>query len=119
VEDYLASLDAVKARTLESILDVILGEFPELAAKIAWNIPAVHRDGKYVAGVAAFTNHLTYAPWSPRVIEAFEERLAGFVVKKGVFQLPVDWQIDRQLLTDLVRARLAELDAAQAADDRR
>jgi uncharacterized protein len=109
VEDYLASLDAVKARTLKSILDLILAEFPELASKIAWNVPAIHRDGKYVAGVAAFKSHLSYAPWSAQVIADFEERLKGYVVTKGTIHIPVDWDVDRQLVTDLVRARLAEL----------
>jgi hypothetical protein len=29
-----------------------------------------------------------------------------------VFQVPVDWEVDRELLADLVRARMAEVDAA-------
>ena len=37
-------------------------------------------------------------------------RLAKFVLLKKCFQIPVDWKIDRELVKDLVRARLAELD---------
>ncbi len=53
---------------------------------------------------------LTFSAWSPRVIDDFKIRLAKFVVMKNCFQIPVDWEIDRELVKDLVRARLAELD---------
>ena len=109
VEDYFASLDVVKAGTLRSVFDHILKQFPELRAKISWNVPTIHRQGKYVVGVCAYKRHLTFSAWSPRVIEEFKVRLSKFVVMKNCFQIPVDWEIDEQLVQDLVRARLAEL----------
>ena len=110
VEEYLASVDPTKERTLRSVIDLILAQFPELEAKISWNVPTIHRKGKYVVGLAAYKNHLTFSAWSPRVIEDSKVRLAKFVVFKNCFQIPVDWEIDRELVKDLVRARLAELD---------
>jgi uncharacterized protein len=110
VEDYLTSLEPAKAKTIRAIIDLILSEFPGLEAKIAWNVPQIHRNGKYVAGIVAFKNHLTFAPWSQHVMEDFADRLAKYVVSKGSFQLPVDWEIDKKLLRDLVQARLAELE---------
>ena len=110
IEGYLASLDATKASTLRSIIDLALAEFPELEAKISWNVPTIHRKGKYVAGLCAYKHHLTLSPWSPWIIEDFKPRFAGLVVMKQCFQIPVDWQIDSDLVKDLVRARLAELD---------
>ncbi len=110
VEDYLGSLDPTKERTLRSAIDLILKQFPELESKISWNVPTIHRNGKYVIGICAYKHHLTFSPWSPRVIGDFKVRLAKFVVFKNCFQIPVDWKIDRKLVKDLVRARLAELD---------
>lgn len=111
VDDYLTSLDdSAKARTLKSIIDFILAQFPELESKISWNVPTIHRKGKYVVGLAAYKHHLTFSPWSPRVIRDFKFRLKGLVVFKNCFQIPVDWKIDEELVNDLVRARLAELD---------
>ena len=43
-------------------------------------------------------------------MEDFKVRLGKFVVWKNFFQIPVDWEIDGELVKDLVRARLAELD---------
>jgi uncharacterized protein YdhG (YjbR/CyaY superfamily) len=109
VEEYLASQDPAKERTIRSVIDLILAEFPELESKISWNVPTIHRKGKYVAGICAYKHHLTFAPWSPRVIEDSKVRLGKFVVWKNCFQIPVDWEIDRELVKDLVQARLAEL----------
>src|SRR6185503_7693149 len=104
-EEYLASVDPTKARTLRSVIDFILAQFPELESKISWNVPTIHRKGKYVVGLAAYKNHLTFSPWSSHVIEEFKERLGKYVVFKNCFQIPVDWEIDRELVKDLVCAR--------------
>jgi len=109
VEEYLASQDPAKARTLRSVIDLILTQFPELESKISWNVPQIHQNGKYVFGFCAFKHHLALSPWSPRVIADFKVRLGKFVVKTNLFQIPVDWEVDREMVKDLVRARLAEL----------
>ena len=44
------------------------------------------------------------------MIEDFTPRLDGYVLLQKGFQIPVDRDIDKDLVTDLVRARLAELD---------
>lgn len=112
VDDYLASLDPPKGDTLRSVIDLILAEFPELECKLAWNVPQIHRDGEYVFGMGALKNHLDGSPWSADVVESFRERLVreGYEVTKHLFKYPVDWEVDRELLVDLVHARLAELD---------
>ena len=115
VKEYLASQDPAKERTLRSVIDLILAEFPELESKISCNVPTVHRNGKYVVGVCAYRHHLTFSPWSSRVIEALKVRLGKFVLSKNCFQIPVDWEIDRELVKDLVRARLAELDQSPSS----
>lgn len=113
VEDYLDSLDAVKSKIVKSIIDFILGEFPELECKLAWNVPQIHRGKDYVFGLSAAQDHLSLNPWSEQVLNDFRPRLEqSYVVLQSIFQVPVDWQIDRGLLEDLVRARLSELDAA-------
>jgi uncharacterized protein YdhG (YjbR/CyaY superfamily) len=113
IEDFLASLDPVKAKTARAIIDAILVEFPETEAKIAWNVPHITLGKQYVFGLSAAKNHLTLNPWSNRVMDDFRPQLEqSFVVLKTTFQVPVDWDVDRTLLADLVRARLAELDAA-------
>lgn len=110
VEAYMTAQGPVKARTIGAVIDAILTRFPELQSKVSWNVPTVHRSGKYVAGISAAKNHLTFSAWSPRIIEDFKARLTGYKVMKNCFHIPVDWEVDGNLLADLVRARLGELD---------
>ncbi|MEZ4508029.1 MAG: DUF1801 domain-containing protein [Thermomicrobiales bacterium] len=111
IDDYLASLDAVKAETVGTVVDTILTEFPETESVIAWNVPHVKLGKDYLFGISAAKNHLSLNPWSQRVISEFRTRLEPeYVVLQSIFQVPVDWKVDRALLADLVRARIAELD---------
>lgn len=109
VDQYLASLDPVKSMTIGNILDLVIAEFPQLEIKMAWNLPMIHRQGKYVVGLAAYQNHLSFSPWSAAVIESFATRLSEYEPTRNLFKVPVDWQIDVALVRDLVSARLAEL----------
>jgi uncharacterized protein YdhG (YjbR/CyaY superfamily) len=45
VEEYLASQDATKAKTLRCVIDLILTQFPDLESKISWNVPTSTRMG--------------------------------------------------------------------------
>ena len=40
---------------------------------------------------------------------SFAERLAPYETTKGLFKVPVDWDVDAELITDLIQARKAEL----------
>lgn len=113
VDDYLISLDPVKAETVRAVIDTILADFPETEAVIAWNVPQIKRGKQYVFGVSTAKKHISLNPWSEQVIEEFRSRLEPtYVVLQSIFQVPVDWDVDRDLLRDLVQARLAELDDA-------
>lgn len=111
IDDYLASLGSPKEETLKGVINVILTSFPGLECKLAWNVPQVCQGSDYVFGVSALKNHLALAPWSIEVIAAFKGRIEseGYVVKKNLFQVPVEWKIDEELLRKLVKARLVEL----------
>lgn len=109
LEDYFASLDDIKAATLRRVLDVIATNFPGSSVKLAWNTPQIQIAGKYVFGLSAAKNHLSLAPWSEAAMTTFAERLAPYETTKGLFKVPVDWDVDAELITDLIQARMAEL----------
>jgi len=109
LDEYFASLDDTKAATLRRVLDVIATNFPESSVKLAWNTPQIQIEGKYVFGMSAAKNHLSLAPWSEAAMTNFAERLAPYETTKGLFKVPVDWDVDGALITDLIQARMAEL----------
>jgi uncharacterized protein YdhG (YjbR/CyaY superfamily) len=109
LDEYFASLDDTKAQTLRRVLEVIATNFPNSSVKLAWNTPQIQIDGKYVFGMSAAKNHLSLAPWSEAAMTTFADRLTPYETTKGLFKVPVDWEVDDALITDLIQARMAEL----------
>lgn len=109
LDEYLASLDDTKAATLRRVLDAIAQNFPDSTVKLAWNTPQIQIAGQYVFGMSAAKNHLSLAPWSEATMASFADRLAPYETTKGLFKVPVDWDVDAELITDLIQARKAEL----------
>ena len=111
LEQYLAVLDDTRAATVQAVVGAVLAGHPDATVKIAWNVPQIQIDGKYVFGISAAKNHISLSPWSQIAMEMHAERLAQYEPTSNLFRVPPDWQVDQQLITDLVDARLAELEA--------
>lgn len=109
LDEFFTSLDDTKAATLRRVIDVISTNFPDSTVKLAWNTPQIQISGKYVFGMSAAKNHLSLAPWSEAAMTNFADRLAPYETTKGLFKVPVDWDVDGGLITDLIQARMAEL----------
>jgi len=106
VDDYLVEHDAVKQRTVRSILKAITRQYPEAEVVIAWNNPMVRINGKYVFGVTIHAQHILIAPFNSDVIEQFRDRLVDYELNKKTIKVPVDWDVDGELICDMVDANL-------------
>jgi uncharacterized protein YdhG (YjbR/CyaY superfamily) len=104
VDDYLAEHDATKQGTVRAILETITDAFPDAEIVIAWNQPMVKLGDRYVFGLGVFTKHILIAPYDSEVIDRFRDRLVGYSVNKKTIKVPVDWEVDADLITDLVAA---------------
>ena len=114
VQEYLDSLsiDSVsigKADTIKKILRFVTNEFPDLEIKLAWNVPTIHKSGQYVVGVAAYKHHITFSVFSKRVIQNHSALLDSYKSFQNCFQIPVNWELDEELIRTLVAARLVEI----------
>jgi uncharacterized protein len=109
-QQFLTGLTLDQAATARAILAAIEQRYPHLELVMAWNQPMLRRGRDYVFGLSVATRHLTLNPWSTQVLEHFRERLAagGHRVNKHTFVVPLGWNVDADLLCDLVGARLAE-----------
>jgi len=104
VDEYLAEHDATKQGTVRAILETITDAFPDAEIVIAWNQPMVKLGDRYVFGLGVFTKHILIAPYDSEVIDRFRDRLAGYSVNKKTIKVPVDWDVDVELIQDLVAA---------------
>lgn len=111
LDGYLDGKDATGAATTRAILDGLVTRHAGTAVTIAWNQPFLTRmeDGRRLFSVGVMAAHLTAAPWSVEVLDAFREELdaRGFKVAAKTFRLPADWTIDTALLDAMVTTELA------------
>lgn len=107
-KEFLATLDADKRKTVKAIFAAISDAFPDTEIVIAWNHPMVKQGKEYLFGLSVAKEHILLAPFGG-IPKAMLPRLKGYEVQKKTFRVPVDWQVDKKLLKDLIRARIAAL----------
>lgn len=106
---YFSTLEPAARESVESVFDTIMKKHRDLELVMAWNQPMLRIGKDYVFGVSVSKKHFTVNPFSPEVLAAHKDALAGYVVNKHTFQVPFDTTVKASLLHSLVRARLAEL----------
>ena len=108
IGEFLEPFDETKRATVRKIFKVVTDKYSGMELVIAWNQPMLKQDGQYILGVSVHTNHILIAPFSTKLLEQFLQRLSQYQVNKKTFKVPVDWNVDTELLRDLAAARLAE-----------
>lgn len=109
VDAYLRALDEPKRGTLETLRRTILEIVPDAEQVISYRVPAFRVGGKMVAGFAAFTNHLSYLPFSGSVLPRLAGELTGYSGTKSALHFPIDEPLPKALVEKLIAARLEEL----------
>lgn len=104
-DEYLATLDETKAKTIRSIFATLTAKFKKAEIVIAWNQPMLKQDGRYLFGASAQKAHILIAPFNADIIDELRPRLEGYEVNKKTIRVPVDWTVDKKLLTDMVSAQ--------------
>jgi len=109
VDEYLAELPEPKRGTLATMRAMLLEIEPGLVETIGWGAPIFKLNGKNVAGLCAFKNHLVFSPQSADVLASHAAELEGYVVAKTSLQFAVDEPLPRALVEALLKGRIAEL----------
>lgn len=109
-DEYFRGLGGERERLARAIFAAVTTKFPKLEAVIAWNQPMLRQGKDYVFGLSAARNHLLIAAVGGNAVELLGDRLTGLESNKKTIRIPLDWKVDRKLLHDLVRARLADID---------
>ena len=105
LDEYLATLDETKAKTIRTIFATLTAKFKKAEVVIAWNQPMLKQDGRYLFGASAQKEHVLIAPFDAGIIDDFRPRLEGCHVNKKTIRVPADWKVDKKLLVDLVSAQ--------------
>jgi uncharacterized protein YdhG (YjbR/CyaY superfamily) len=86
----------------------ILRAAPRAEECISYSLPAFRIDGRVVAGLGAFSRHLSYLPHSGSVLETMAAELGGRPRTKAALHFTVGQPLPARLVRRLIDVRLAE-----------
>jgi uncharacterized protein YdhG (YjbR/CyaY superfamily) len=109
VNAYLEALPEPKKSTMLEVRRLIMEIEPRFEQVFAWRSPQFKLNGRFVVGICAHKNHLTFSPQSPAVMQAHAKDLEGYVTAGSSFQFAIDKPLPKPLLAKLIAARLAEI----------
>lgn len=106
IDEYIATFPEEIRATLQKIRETIQAAAPDAEEKISYQMPTFTLNGNLVH-FAAFKNHVGFYP-TPSGIEAFKEELARYQGAKGSVRFPLDEPMPLDLITRIVKMRVAE-----------
>jgi uncharacterized protein YdhG (YjbR/CyaY superfamily) len=113
VEAYLAEVPEPMRAALEHLRATIRAAAPEATESIYYQMPAFRSDGRALVSYAAFRDHYSLFPLGSAVLDALRDEVASYRTGKGTLQFGVGDPLPDALVTRIVQARLAEIEAAR------
>jgi uncharacterized protein YdhG (YjbR/CyaY superfamily) len=108
INAYMAAFPEATRTALEAVRHTIRTEAPAAVETISYGIPTFKLQGKNLVHFAGYANHVGFYP-TPVAAEAFKNDLSGFKTGKGSVQFPLDKPMPLDLISRMVRFRVAEL----------
>ena len=112
IDAFLAAVPADVQNALEGLRRTIAAAAPDAVEAIAYGVPAFRYRGRPLVSFGAGKGHCAFYVQSPAVMEAHRAELEGYDTGKGTIRFAPDRTLPAALVTRLVRARVAETDAA-------
>ena len=106
IDAYIASAPTELQQKLQQIRATVKAAAPEAEEKISYAMPTFALKGNLVH-FAAFKNHIGFYP-APTGLDAFEKELSLYKRGKGSVQFPLDKPLPLDLITQIVKLRVAE-----------
>jgi uncharacterized protein YdhG (YjbR/CyaY superfamily) len=108
VDGYLRDLEEPKRSTLKATRRTILEIVPHAEQVISYGIPAFRVEGIIIAGIAAFTEHLSYLPFSGSVLGQLAGELDGYSMTKSSLHFGGDRPLPKALVEQLIAMHLTD-----------
>lgn len=107
VDEYLAGLPEGQRAALEGLRETIRAAAPMATEVISYSVPAFRHQGMLVSFFAA-RNHCTFHLMGTDAVQAHAADLEGYDLTKGGIHFTPDKPLPAELVTKLVKARIAE-----------
>ncbi len=110
IDEILAKLPADQRAALQDLRETIATTAPDAVEAMSYGAPAFRYLDHPLVSYAAAKAHCAFYVMSPEVIVAHEADLQGFDTSKGTIRFTPDKPLPTELVTKIVRARMAESD---------
>ncbi|MEX2184609.1 MAG: DUF1801 domain-containing protein [Chloroflexota bacterium] len=115
VDAYIAGVAPERRTALEDLRSAIRTAAPTAVEAISYKMPAFRTNDRFLVSYAEFKRHYSLFPASDAVVAALGADLAPYLAGKGTIRFPADAPIPTDVVERIVRVRVAENDAADAA----
>ena len=82
---------------------------PDATETIAYDMPALRLDGRFLVSWSAFRNHYSLFPASEAVVAELGDDIAPYLAGSGTIRFPADRPIPEDVVTRVVRTRVTEV----------
>jgi uncharacterized protein YdhG (YjbR/CyaY superfamily) len=106
IDEYIATLPPETQKIMQQVRATIKEAAPGAEETIRYAIPTFVLNGNLVH-FAAFKSHIGFYP-TPSGAEGFKEALSVYKTGKGSVQFPLDQPMPLELITGIVKFRVAE-----------
>jgi uncharacterized protein YdhG (YjbR/CyaY superfamily) len=108
IDRYLEGVEQPKRGTLAEMRRRILEVIPDAEQGLSYALPAFKVQGKTVAGLAAFKEHLSYLPHSGSVLPELAEQTRSYAQTKGSLHFAIYEPLPRELIAQLLTTRMRQ-----------
>lgn len=112
IDEILAALPEDQRTALQSLRETIAAAAPEAVEAISYSLPAFKYRGRPLVSFGAAKSHVAFYVMSPAAMVAHKDLLAGYDTTKGAIRFKPEQPLPADLVTTLVKERLAETDTA-------
>jgi uncharacterized protein YdhG (YjbR/CyaY superfamily) len=111
IDSYLAGLRAEQRDALEHLRAEVGRLVPDATETMSYGLPTFKLNGRALLAYAGWKEHCSIYPMSGEFLEANADVLKGYRRTKGSLHFTPDAPLPDELLADLVRRRVADLES--------
>jgi uncharacterized protein YdhG (YjbR/CyaY superfamily) len=108
VDEYIAAQPASARDTLQRVRGAIRKALPDADEVISYQIAAYKVGGAVAIYFAGWKEHYSLYPATGRLVEAFEDELAGYEISKGTIRFPLADRVPVKLIARIAKFRAEE-----------
>ena len=108
VDEYISAQPASARDTLQRVRGAIRKALPDADEVISYQIAAYKVGGAVAIYFAGWKEHYSLYPATGRLVEAFEDDLAGYEISKGTIRFPLDDRVPVKLIARIAKFRAEE-----------